>query len=92
MRENQSATDLETKIFAAELRTDMPSIDVHGHYPDNLSARLDQFIYTHRNESSLQVIHGHGKGVLKQKVLDICRNHPLIDAVVEKNGYVLLII
>lgn len=87
-----SKTDLEARKFAAELRTNMPSIDFHGHYPDDLDARLDQFIYAHRDDQSIQVIHGHGTGVLKKKVMDICKNHPLIDAVIEKNGYVILII
>lgn len=86
------SNELQMRIFAAELRRDAPTIDFHGHVPDAIDTRLDQFLADHRTEPSVHVIHGHGKGVLKAQVLRILRDHPMVDAVVEKSGYVIVIL
>jgi dsDNA-specific endonuclease/ATPase MutS2 len=92
MRMSVSSPDLSARIFAAELRKDMPILDIHGEYPDAIDVLLDQFIYRHRDESALQIIHGHGTGSLQARVISVCNVHPLVDAVIKKNGYVLLLL
>ena len=88
-------TNYETKIFAAQLRDDLPTLDLHGMYPDEAIEKLELFLFDNFNENDEQVvkiIYGGGTGKLGEKVRDYLKNHNLVKEVIKEFGSCLVII
>lgn len=81
---NRAAAD----ELAAELRRGAPQLDLHGLYPEEAQSRVDQFLYENFNkkETSVEIIFGIGKGVMRRTVLDFLKTHPLVEKVMDKGG------
>ena len=91
----QESNELETKIFAAELRSDLPSLDLHP--PVDLSQAgilVDQFLYnsSKNKEDAVAIIYGAGTGKMKKIVLEILEKHPLVLGVRDKSGHCVVVL
>ncbi len=77
----------EARIFAAELRTDLPTIDLHGQYPDEAIYALDLFLADAvLKDSAVRVIYGHGTGKLASIVLSYLQKSPLVATIIQQDG------
>lgn len=91
--DRESDKKLEAKFFGAELRTDLPSLDLHPpFYPEGIEIEVDKFLYDKSNlgEDVIAIIYGVGKGVMKKTVLEFLKKHPLVEGVKEKSGHCLV--
>lgn len=85
---------VDAKIFAGELRDDLPTLDLHGFFPSEALEKLELFLYE-QNQSKNQIvkiIYGAGTGKLKETVLKYLKKHPLVDTIKDKGGFAILII
>lgn len=84
----------DLKKFAAELRKDAPKLDLHGRDPYETESKIDQFLYDQftRDESSAEIIYGIGKGILGEKTRKFLQSHPLVEKVVDKGGYCVVLL
>ncbi len=84
----------ETKIFVAEIRKKIPELDLHGLFPDEINNRIDLFLYENcqKQEESVKIIFGIGKGVLRKEALSFLQNHPLVDKIIDQGGSCLVIL
>lgn len=84
----------EAKIFAAELRNDVPTIDLHNVYPQEALEKLELFLYdqVQQKHEVIKVVYGGGKGVLKNNVITYLHRHPLVDTIVEQGGSCITIL
>lgn len=87
--------DLELRFFAAELRNDLPSLDLHSQSDlSQIEVVLDQFFYRQikAGGEAVSIIYGGGKGVLKDVVLKVLDKHPLIMGAKDMGGYCLAVL
>lgn len=87
--------DLELKFFAAELRNDLPNLDLHSQFDlSQIEVVLDQFFYQQikTGEELVLVIYGGGKGALKDVVLKALGKHPLVMGMKDKGGHCLVVL
>ena len=88
-------TNYETKIFAAQLRDDLPTLDLHGMYPDEAIDKLELFLFDNfdkNNDIVIKIIYGGGTGKLGDKVRGYLKNHNITKEVVKEFGSCLVII
>lgn len=85
---------IDAKIFAASLRNDLPTLDLHGFYPNEALEKLELFLYENyqNKEGITRVIYGGGAGKLKAAVLEYLKNHPLASTIKDEGGAVIVII
>jgi dsDNA-specific endonuclease/ATPase MutS2 len=77
----------EARKFAAELRTDLPVIDLHGQYPDEALYALDLFLADAvLKDSAARIIYGHGTGKLAAVVLAYLQKSPLVATITPQDG------
>ncbi len=78
----------EAKIFAAQLRDDLPTIDLHGLYPSEALVKLELFIYDHflLKHEFLKIIYGGGTGVLREKVIQYLHTRSFVGTLLEQGG------
>lgn len=57
-------------------------VDLRGMYPDEAEARVEQAITAaiNANVTVLELIHGKGTGVLRQRIQQFLRNHPSVES------------
>lgn len=87
--------DSELKFFAAELRNDLPKLDLHSSFESGqIEIVLDQFLYQQikKGEGAVAVIYGGGKGILKDKVLKALEKHSLVVDIKDQGGYCLVLL
>jgi dsDNA-specific endonuclease/ATPase MutS2 len=84
----------EAKLFAAQLRTDMPTVDLHGLYPDDALQKLELFLfeYVTAREDVLKIVYGIGTGVLKKRIIECLHKHPLVDTIEEAEGHCIVLL
>ncbi len=84
----------EIKKFAAELRTNAPKLDLHGRFSHEIESQIDQFLYENYNkkELSVEIVYGIGRGVLSQATRKFLENHPLVEKVVDRGGFCVVIL
>jgi len=68
----------DLKFFAAQIGTEIPTLDLHGFYPSDAIEKLDIFIYqcVEKNVDSARIIYGGGTGKLGKAVLEKIKDHP----------------
>lgn len=77
----------EARLLAAELRTDLPTLDLHGLYPDEALDKIDNFLYTAAGQDgAVRIIYGGGTGVLAKAVLSYLQGHKLIATIRDLGG------
>lgn len=86
--------NLDVRIFAAELRRDLPELDLHGLNRGDVDTRIDQFLYEchERNQDAAKIIYGAGKGILQAETLKILSKHPLVSGCKEGVGNCIVIL
>lgn len=84
----------DMKLFAAELRTDLPTLDLHGRYPAEALEQLELFLYYQNKagESVVKVIYGGGSGRLGEAVRKRLQTHPLVDKIQDIGGSCLVLL
>lgn len=94
VNQNTVSNKLSQIIYSAELRTDLPALDLHGYRPYDIVEKIDQFLYSLilKKEPVGQIIYGGGTGVLRDAVLTELANHSLVVKVVEKAGYCIVVL
>jgi dsDNA-specific endonuclease/ATPase MutS2 len=83
------------KILAAELAQDRPKLDLHGMFlVEGTLNEIDQFMYKCFNggKSSAEIVYGIGEGKMQKFALDFLKKHPLVENIVEKQGYCIAIL
>jgi DNA-nicking Smr family endonuclease len=82
------------KFFAAEIGAKIPTLDLHGFYPDQALEKLDVFIYqcVQDREETARIIYGGGTGKLRDSVLGALKKYPAIVDYQDVGGSCLLII
>ena len=85
---------LEAKIFAAELREDLPTLDLHGFYPSEALEKLELFLYSkaQAHEDTVRIIYGGGTGKLKAEVLVYLKKHPLAGTIKDEGGAAIVLL
>lgn len=78
----------DLRLFAAQLRHDLPTLDLHGLYPDVALEQLELFLYNEyeKKETAARVVYGIGTGKLRAAVLDALRKNDLVESVTENDG------
>lgn len=87
--------NIEAKIFAAQLNRDIPTLDLHGLYPNEALEKLELFLfenYANREEKVVRVIYGGGTGRLGEAVRACLNGHKLVLKTVIEHGSCLVII
>ena len=76
----------EAKIFAADLGANIPELDLHGFYPDEVIQKLEQFLFFcyKKKIKMVRVIYGGGTGKLCEVVLQYLKKHPQVEDVVDQ--------
>lgn len=66
----------------------IPKLDLHGLYPDEALNRVDVFLYDRYKKklASSEIVYGIGGGVLRKKVLEFLKEHPLVSKIEEEAG------
>ena len=56
-------------------------LDLHTFHPSDLAPLLQDYIEACRNKGilSLRIIHGKGRGVLRERVHSLLKKHPLVE-------------
>ncbi len=82
------------RLLAAELRTDLPALDLHGRYPAEALDEMELFLdsYFRAGESAVKIIYGGGTGRLGEAVLGRLHSHPLVDKIEEIGGSCLVLL
>ena len=71
----------ESKIFAAEISGNAPSIDLHGSDTQSAMHELDVFlhsVYAHGDDVA-EVIHGRGAGILREAVRSFLSSMSIVE-------------
>jgi len=76
------------KFFAAALGAKIPTLDLHGLYPDQALEKLDIFIYQciEKNADSARIIYGGGTGRLRKVVLEKLREYSVVSDHQDEGG------
>ena len=82
----------DQRLFAASLRQDLPTLDLHGLYPSEALERLELFLYTtSEKDTAAKIIYGIGTGKLGEQVLAYLSKHPLVEHVIEQSGNCIIL-
>lgn len=84
---------MDPKEFAAEIDEKIEVLDLHGLYPSEALDKLEIFLYntSQRNIPHVKIIYGIGKGVLEKEVEKNLTTHPLVEKIIKKSGFSLVI-
>jgi len=87
--------NIEAKIFAAQLNNDIPTLDLHGLYPDQALEKLELFLfenYLEGDEKIVRIVYGGGTGKLGELVRGCLEQHKLVLKTVVEHGSCLVAI
>ncbi len=84
----------EAKILAAQLRRDLPELDLHGFYPDQALEQLGLFLsrLLEKNERASRVIYGGGSGKLRNSVFNYLQQQPFVATIQDEGGSCLILL
>jgi DNA-nicking Smr family endonuclease len=80
--------NLEARRMAAQLSTDLPTLDLHGLYPAEALDSLELFLYNAYQSGALavHVVCGIGSGQLLSQVDGYLQKHPFVEEVFQEAG------
>ncbi|MBI5728187.1 MAG: hypothetical protein HY984_00350 [Candidatus Magasanikbacteria bacterium] len=87
-----SGAKIDPRVSAAELRRDMPKLDLHTTDPLMVEGEVVRFVEQYRedkNVESIEIVYGIGKGVLRRITFEALRpyqDNGIILDVYEGNG------
>jgi len=85
----------DTKIFAAQLRDDLPTLDLHGLYPNEAVDKIDPFLFNNfsaDDEQVVKIIYGGGTGKLGEMVIEFLQNHKMVKYIEKEFGCCLVVV
>lgn len=70
------------RLFAAELRTDLPELDLHGRRAGDVTYATDTFLDQQfmTGATEVRIIFGKGTGKVREVVVAMLSRHELVDA------------
>ena len=79
--EKRNFSDIEARLFAAEIGGSVPEIDLHGMDREDALLEVESIIQQAfmSGENVVRIITGHGKGILRREIQHALRNHPLVE-------------
>jgi DNA mismatch repair protein MutS2 len=71
------------------LKNDKYTIDLHGNNVEEALTKLDRFINESimNNIKEIKVIHGHGKGILKNKIYEFLEQSELVESYIKNSPF-----
>lgn len=84
----------EMAKFAAELRDDLPFLDLHHVPVHSVLDKVEIFLYNQFQQKSyvVRIIYGGGTGKLRDLVLSCLNKHPLVIDISEQPGNCIVFI
>ncbi len=84
----------DPRVFAATLRNDLPTVDLHGLYAHEALPALDLFLASllERGQTAGKIIYGIGTGALHRQVIHHLQAYTLIDKIVEDSGFCIIVL
>lgn len=96
MKKNNTHNTVNT--FAVELayqQQTLALLDLHGHMPDVVESEMDRFLVRtyHSGAAGCGIICGYGKGVMRQRVLELLRPYTksTVGAILDQGSVVLIV-
>lgn len=86
--EKYEGTKLPEIFMSAERAGPLTTeLDLHGKFPDEVEAPVDQFLAANyqAGTSSVTIIYGIGAGKLRAATLDYLRRHPMVKKITKIN-------
>lgn len=82
----------DLKEFSAEVDDKIPTLDLHGLYPDEAMDTVEIFLYniSQGNLPSAKIVYGIGRGVLEKEVEKYLMKHPLVEKINKRSGFCLI--
>lgn len=82
------------KEFAIELRNDLPSLDLHGLFTNEIDDKIDQFLFEcfNKNEPGVRIVVGVGAGKIHEASIEFLSKHPLVEKVLDKGGTLVVLL
>ncbi|XVF25818.1 hypothetical protein REPUB_Repub13aG0246400 [Reevesia pubescens] len=75
---NSDATNSDAIAYGPLIQTSKNTVDLRGMRVEEAAHHLDMVISARGSNSVLFVVHGMGTGVIKERALEILRNHPRV--------------
>ncbi|XP_022715889.1 uncharacterized protein LOC111275057 isoform X2 [Durio zibethinus] len=75
---NSDATNSDAIAYSPLIRTSKNTVDLRGMRVEEAAHHLDMAISARGSNSVVFVVHGMGTGVIKERALEILRNHPRV--------------
>ncbi len=84
----------DPNLFAAELRDDLPTLDLHGYYTVEALDQLEFFLFREyqAKEVVVCIIYGGGTGRLGEAVRGRLQAHPLVDKIQDNGGSCVVVL
>lgn len=85
---------MDPREFAAEIDEKIETVDLHGLYTSEALDTLENFLYniSKKDVRHAKVVYGIGKGVLEKEVEKYLMSHPLVEKIIKKSGFCLIIL
>jgi dsDNA-specific endonuclease/ATPase MutS2 len=86
----------EAQVFAAELGLEIPKLDLHGKYPEEIADEVRGFVLENYNfdKEMIRIIYGVGTGKMKEMVLKVLEREDIksmIDTLEVKSGSCVIV-
>lgn len=78
MQSRTGETESGEVAYGPVIQTSKNTVDLRGMRVEEASDLLDMVISARQSQSVLFVIHGMGTGVVKERALEILKNHPRV--------------
>jgi len=85
----------DAKIFAAQLRDDLPTLDLHGLFPDDAINKVEIFLFDNYNQDEdnvVKIIYGGGTGRLGKQIREYLQEHEMVGEVIKEHGSCLVML
>ena len=84
----------DLKLFAATLRADLLTLDLHGCHLDQAREEIDLFLSRAlvRGETVAKIIYGGGTGRLRDVVVGYLQTNQLVATIEEQGGHCLILL
>jgi len=84
----------DIKFFAAEIGAEIPTLDLHGFYPEVALEKMDYFLYQclEKKQNMARIIYGGGTGKLKEEVIKALKKFSIVTDYRDSGGSCIIMI